>query len=214
MTQQAIDAEPVVFVVDDDIDVREGLKSVMRSVGLRCEVFASPRKFLQRKTADTVSCLVLDVRLPEMSGLDFQAELARTQADIPIIFITGHGDIPMSVRAMKAGAVEFLTKPVREQTLLDAVRVALERDRVRREQAGKLRDLQGRFELLSPRECEVLSLVITGPLNKQIAAEMKVSEVTVKVHRARLMKKLGAKSLPDLVKIAGALGVIARDIKR
>ena len=214
MTQQAINTEPVVFVVDDDIDVREGLRSVMGSVGLRCEVFASPRKFLERKPADTVSCLVLDVRLPEMSGLDFQAELAGTHADIPIIFITGHGDIPMSVRAMKAGAVEFLTKPVREQTLLDAVRVALERDRVRREQAEKLRDLQARFELLSPRECEVLSLVITGPMNKQIAAEMKLSEVTVKVHRASLMKKLGAKSLPDLVKIAGALGVVPRDIKR
>jgi len=214
MTQQAINTEPVVFVVDDDIDVRDGMKSLMRSVGLRCEVFASPRKFLERKPADIVSCLVLDVRLPGTSGLDFQAELAGTHADIPIIFITGYGDIPMSVRAMKAGAVEFLTKPVREQTLLDAVRVALERDRVRREQAGKVRALQTRFELLSPRECEVLSLVITGPLNKQIAAEMKLSEVTVKVHRASLMKKLGAKSLPDLVKFAGALGVVPRDIKR
>jgi FixJ family two-component response regulator len=214
MTQQAIDAGPVVFVVDDDVDVREGLKSVMGSVGLRCEVFASPRKFLERKPTDTESCLVLDVRLPEMSGLDFQAELARRHADIPTIFITGHGDIPMSVRAMKAGAVEFLTKPFREQTLLDAVRVALERDRVRREQAEKLSDLQARYELLSPRECEVLSLVITGPLNKQIAAEMNLSEVTVKVHRANLMKKLGAKSVPDLVRIAGALGVVPRSIKR
>ena len=214
MPQQASNAEPVVFVVDDDIDVRDGLRSLMGSVGLRCEVFTSPREFLQRKAADTVSCLVLDVRLPGMSGLDFQAELAGTHADIPIIFITGHGDIPMSVRAMKAGAVEFLTKPVREQTLLDAVRVALERDRMRREQAEKLRDLQARFELLSPRECEVLSLVITGPMNKQIAAEMKLSEVTVKVHRSSLMKKLQAKSLPDLVKIAGVLGVVPRDIKR
>ena len=214
MKQQAIDAAPVVFVVDDDIDVRDGLRSLMGSVGLRCEVFASPRKFLQRAAADMVSCLVLDVRLPGMSGLDFQAELAGTHADIPIIFITGHGDIPMSVRAMKAGAVEFLTKPVREQTLLDAVRVALERDRVRREQAEKLRDLQARYELLSPRECEVLSLVITGPLNKEMAAEMQVSEVTVKVHRGSLMKKLGAKSLPDLVKIAGALGVVPRSVKR
>ena len=132
MTQQAIDAGPVVFVVDDDVDVREGLKSVMGSVGLRCEVFASPRKFLERKPTDTESCLVLDVRLPEMSGLDFQAELARRHADIPTIFITGHGDIPMSVRAMKAGAVEFLTKPVREQDLLDAINVAFERDRARR----------------------------------------------------------------------------------
>ena len=212
MTQQAINAEPVVFVVDDDIDVREGLKSVMGSVGLRCEVFASPREFLQREAADTVSCLVLDVRLPGMSGLDFQAELAGTHADIPIIFITGHGDIPMSVRAMKAGAVEFLTKPVREQTLLDAVRDALERDRVRREQAGKMRDLKARFESLVPREREVLSLVIAGLLNKQIAAEMKLSEVTVKVHRARLMKKFGAKSVADLTKMANVLGVAPRSI--
>ena len=214
MTQQAINAEPVVFVVDDDIDVREGLKSVMELVGLRCEVFASPRKFLERKTADTVSCLVLDVRLPEMSGLDFQAELAGTHADIPIIFITGHGDIPMSVRAMKAGAVEFLTKPVREQTLLDAVRDALERDRVRREQAEKSRDLQARFELLSPRECEVLSLVTAGLMNKQIAAEMKLSEVTAKVHRASLMKKFGAKSVAELTKMANVLGVVPRGITR
>jgi FixJ family two-component response regulator len=214
MTQQAINAEPVVFVVDDDIDVRDGLRSLMGSVGLRCEVFTSPREFLLRKAADTESCLVLDVRLPGMSGLDFQAELAGTHADIPIIFITGHGDILMSVRAMKAGAVEFLTKPVREQTLLDAVRVALERDRVRREQAEKLRDLEARFESVSAREREVLSLVITGLLNKQMAAEMKLSEVTVKVHRASLMKKLHAKSLPDLVKIAGALGVVPRGITR
>jgi FixJ family two-component response regulator len=214
MTPQTINTEPVVFVVDDDIDVREGLKSVLGSVGLRCEVFASPRKFLERKPSDTVSCLVLDVRLPEMSGLDFQAELARTHADIPIIFITGHGDIPMSVKAMKAGAVEFLTKPVREQTLLDAVRVALERDRVRREQAEKLGDLNARFESVSAREREVLSLVVAGLMNKQSAAEMKLSEVTVKVHRSSLMKKLGAKSLPDLVKIAGALGVVPYSIKR
>ena len=186
----------------------------MESVGLRCEVFASPRKFLERKTADTVSCLVLDVRLPEMSGLDFQAELAGTHADIPIIFITGHGDIPMSVRAMKAGAVEFLTKPVREQTLLDAVRDALERDRVRREQAEKSRDLQARFESLSPRECEVLSLVTAGLMNKQIAAEMKLSEVTAKVHRASLMKKFGAKSVAELTKMANVLGVVPRGITR
>jgi FixJ family two-component response regulator len=214
MTQQAINAEPMVFVVDDDTDVREGLRSVLESVGLRCEVFGSPREFLQREAADTVSCLVLDVRLPGLSGLDFQAQLAGTHAGIPIIFITGHGDIPMSVKAMKAGAVEFLTKPVREQTLLDAVRDAFERDRVRREQAGKLRDLKARLESVSPREREVLSMVIVGLLNKQMAAEMKLSEVTVKVHRASLMKKLGAKSLPDLVRIAGALGVAASDIKR
>ena len=212
MTQQAINAAPVVFVVDDDIDVREGLKSLVESAGLRCEVFASTQEFLPRKAADTVSCLVLDVRLPGMSGLDFQAELAGTHADIPIIFITGYGDVPMSVRAMKAGAVEFLTKPVREQDLLDAVRVALERDRVRREQAEKLHDLKARFESLGAREREVLSLVITGMMNKQSAGEMKLSEVTVKVHRHNVMKKMGAKSLPDLVRMASVLGVASRGI--
>ena len=214
MTQQAINTEPVVFVVDDDIDVREGLRSLLGSVGLRCEVFASTPEFLQRQAADTVSCLVLDVRLPGISGLDFQAELAGTHADIPIIFITGHGDVPMSVRAMKAGAVEFLTKPVREQDLLDAVRVALERDRVRREQAAKFRDLQARFETLTPREREILFLVLAGLLNKQMAAEIKMSEVTVKVHRSNLMKKLGAKSLAELTKMANVLGVVPRDIHR
>ena len=210
MTQQATNAVPVVFVVDDDIDVRGGLKSLMGSVGFRCGVFASTREFLQREAADAVSCLVLDVRLRGMSGLDFQAELAGTHADIPIIFITGHGDVPMSVKAMKAGAVEFLTKPVREQVLLDAVRVALERDRVRREQAEKLRDLRARFESLSAREREILSLVIAGLLNKQSAGEMKLSEVTVKVHRRSLMQKMGAKSLPDLVRMADVLGVSPR----
>ena len=157
---------------------------------------------------------MLDVRLPGMSGLDFQAELAGTHADIPIIFITGHGDVPMSVKAMKAGAVEFLTKPVREQALLDAVRDALERDRVRREQAEKMRDLKARFESLVPREREILSLVITGMLNKQMAGEMKLSEVTVKVHRGHLMKKFGAKSVADLTRMAGVLGVAPRDIER
>jgi len=214
MTQQAINATPVVFVVDDDIEVREGLRSLMGSVGLRCEVFASTREFLQREAADTVSCLVLDVRLPGMSGLDFQAALAGTHADIPIIFVTGYGDIPMTVKAMKAGAVEFLIKPVREQALLDAVRVALERDRVRREQAEKLHDLKARFESLGAREREVLSLVITGMMNKQSAGEMKLSEVTVKVHRHNVMKKMRAKSLLDLVRMAGVLGVASRGINR
>jgi FixJ family two-component response regulator len=214
MTQQAINATPVVFVVDDDIDVREGLRSLLGSIGLRCEVFASTREFLQRGAADTVSCLVLDVRLPGMSGLDLQAALAGTHADIPIIFVTGYGDIPMTVKAMKAGAVEFLIKPVREQALLDAVRVALERDRVRREQAEKLHNLKARFESLGAREREVLSLVITGMMNKQSAGEMKLSEVTVKVHRHNVMKKMGAKSLPDLVRMASVLGVASRGINR
>ena len=214
MTQQAINAAPVVFVVDDDIDVREGLKSLVESAGLRCEVFASTREFLPRKkAADTVSCLVLDVRLPGMSGLDLQAELARTHADIPTIFITGHGDIPMAVKAMTAGAVEFLTKPVREEALLDAVGIALERDRIRRERDSKLNDLRARYESLSARERKVLQLVSAGLLNKQIGGEMKLSEVTVKVHRRNLMHKLGAKSLPDLVRMAGVLGVAPRGTK-
>jgi FixJ family two-component response regulator len=197
-------------VVDDDVNVREGLKALLESVGLQAEVFASAREFLQRQSSDTVSCLVLDVRMPGMSGLDFQAELANAHADIPIIFITGFGDIPMTVRAMKAGAVEFLTKPLREQDFLDAIHVALGRDRARREKEGNLRQLKSRFESLSDREREVLSLVIAGLLNKQIAGEMKLSEVTVKVHRHNLMKKLGAKSVPGLVRMADLLGVVPR----
>ena len=209
MTQQAISAAPVVFVVDDDIDVREGLKSLVESAGLRCEVFASTQEFLPRKAADTVSCLVLDVRLPGMIGLDLQAELARTHADIPTIFITGHGDIPMAVKAMTAGAVEFLTKPVREQALLDAVAIALERDRTRRERDNELNDLRRRYKSLSARERKVLQLVTAGLLNKQIAGQMKLSEVTVKIHRRNLMHTLGAKSLPDLVRMASVLGVVS-----
>lgn len=203
-------AEPkqVVFVVDDDIDVREGLRALLNSVSLACEVFGSTREFLNRKKSDAVSCLILDVRLPGPSGLDFQAELARSHAEIPIIFITGYGDIPMTVRAMKAGAVEFLTKPLREQDLLDAVRVALERDRVRRQQDDKSRDLKARYETLSQREREVLSLVTAGMLNKQMAGELNLSEVTVKVHRHNLMKKLGAKSLADMVRMAEALRTV------
>jgi FixJ family two-component response regulator len=197
----------IVFVVDDDIDVREGLRALLHSVSLACEVFPTTKEFLNRKPTDAVSCLVLDVRLPGPSGLDFQAELARAHIDIPIIFITGYGDIPMTVRAMKAGAVEFLTKPVREQDLLDAVRVALERDRVRREQEEKVRELKTRFNSLSDREREVMSLVTTGMLNKQMAGQLNLSEVTVKVHRHNLMRKLGARSVPDLVKMAEALRV-------
>jgi FixJ family two-component response regulator len=202
-------AEPkqIVFVVDDDIDVREGLQSLLLSVSLGCEVFASAREFLSRKASDAVSCLILDVRLPGSSGLDFQAELAKVHNDIPIIFITGHGDIPMTVRAMKAGAIEFLTKPVREQDLLDAVRLALKRDRQRRENDEKLRGLAAKFESLSERERQVLSLVTTGMLNKQMAGQMNLSEVTVKVHRHNLMKKMGAKSLPELVKMAEVLRI-------
>jgi len=198
----SVEPKQIVFVVDDDSDVREGLRSLLESVRLDCEVFASAREFLNRTPSEAVSCLILDVRLPGPSGLDFQAELASAQIEIPIIFITGHGDIPMTVRAMRAGAVEFLTKPVREQDLLDAVSVALERDRIRRERDGKLQVLKERYASLSDREREVLALVTTGLLNKQMAAQMKLSEVTVKVHRHNLMKKLGAKSVPDLVKMA------------
>jgi FixJ family two-component response regulator len=195
----------VVYVVDDDIDVREGLRSLLRSVSLGCEIFASASEFLSRKPRDAESCLILDVRLPGPSGLDFQADLAAAHIDIPIIFITGHGDIPMTVRAMKAGAVEFLTKPLREQDLLDAVRVALERDRERREQDRRLQKLKAHFESLSERERQVLCLVTTGLLNKQMAGRMNLSEVTVKVHRHNLMNKMGAKSVPELVKMAETL---------
>jgi FixJ family two-component response regulator len=198
---------PIVFVVDDDPDVREGLALLLQSVGLRSLAFRSAADFLQSKLPDEVSCLILDVRLPGLSGLDFQVELARSRIDIPIIFVTGHGDIPMSVRAMKAGAVEFLTKPVREQDLLDAVRLALERDRARREHEKETRDLRTRFGALSAREQEVMGLVCAGLMNKQAAAEIGVSEVTVKVHRHNVMRKLGARSLADLVKMAGNLGI-------
>ena len=199
--------DTVVFVVDDDTDVRVGLKDLLDSVGLKSEVFASTKEFLRRAPPQEASCLILDVRLPGLSGLDFQAELTARKIDLPIIFISGHGDIPMSVRAMKAGAVEFLTKPIREQDLLDAVRVALDRDRARREDQLKAHDLRTRFAALSPREQEVMALVTAGLMNKQVAARMGVSEVTVKVHRHNVMKKLGAKSLVDLVRIADVLAI-------
>ena len=168
---------------------------------------ARPTEFLTAKRPDEVSCLILDVRLPGLSGLDFQAELARTQMTIPIIFITGHGDIPMSVKAMKGGAVEFLAKPVREQDLLDAVRVALDRDLARREADAKTRDLRERYSTLSTREQQVMALVCAGNMNKQVAAEIGISEITVKVHRHNVMKKLGAKSLPDLVRMVDFLEI-------
>ena len=200
-------ADQVVYVVDDDVDVRQGLKALFESVGLRCDTFSSPTQFLTRGAADEVSCVVLDVRLPGLSGLDVQAQLAEAQTNIPIVFITGHGDIRMTVKAMKAGAVEFLTKPVREQDLLDAVRDALQRDRVRRQWEDETRDLRSRFDALSARERETVILVTTGIMNKQVAAQLGVSEVTVKVHRHNAMQKLGARSLADLVRIADTLGV-------
>lgn len=194
-----------VLVVDDDPDVRAGFSALLESVGLQARTFASATEFLGSKLPDDASCLILDVRMPGPSGLDFQASLIDAKIDIPIIFVTGHGDIAMSVKAMKAGAVEFLTKPLREQDLLDAVHVALERDHARREQARKLQDLKTRFDSLSEREREVLALVTAGMLNKQTAAEMSLSEVTVKVHRHNLMKKLGAKSVPELVRMVDSL---------
>ena len=195
-------SSPVVFVVDDDRDVREGLKTLLESVGLRAQVLASTTEFLQSKRVEDVSCLILDVRLPGLSGLEFQGELSQAQFGTPIIFISGHGDIPMTVKAMKAGAVEFLTKPVREQDLLDAVRVALNRDSARRRENDTLRELRTRYATLSPREREVMALVCTGLISKQVAAKIGISEVTVKVHRHNLMKKLGAKSTAELVRMA------------
>jgi FixJ family two-component response regulator len=197
----------IVFVVDDDASVREALKSLIRSVGLQVELFRSAQEFLQWKKPDVPSCLILDVRLPGISGLDFQSKRAEANDPIPIIFITGHGDIPMSVRAMKAGAVEFLPKPFRDQDLLDAIHVALERDAARREQERDIATLKGRFEWLTPREREVLPLVVSGLPNKQIAAEIGTSETTVKVHRGQLMRKMGADSLPELVRMAERIGI-------
>jgi len=197
----------IVFVVDDDASVREALKSLIRSVGLQVELFRSAQEFLQWKKPDVPSCLILDVRLPGISGLDFQSKRAEANDPIPIIFITGHGDIPMSVRAMKAGAVEFLPKPFRDQDLLDAIHVALERDRARRQREDEIATLKDRFEWLTPREREVLPLVVSGLPNKQIAAEIGTSETTVKVHRGQLMRKMGADSLPELVRMAERIGI-------
>ena len=198
---------PIVYVVDDDPDVRGGLRDVLQSVGLKVEVFGSAAEWLANKLPEQVSCLVLDVRLPGLSGLDLQAELAAAQIKVPVIFITGHGDIPMTVKAMKAGAMEFLTKPVREQDLLDAVRAALDRDRSRREYDQEIHELRTRFGALSTRERQIMALVTSGLMNKRIAGEIGLSEVTVKVHRHNVMKKLGARSLADLVRIADLLNV-------
>jgi len=192
---------PVVFVVDDDSSVRSSLKFLLSTVGLQVESFDSADNFLHKKPPDAPSCLVLDVRLPGLSGLDFQRELAARNIRIPIVFLTAHGDIPMSVRAMKAGAVEFLTKPVRDQDLLDAVRVALDQDRARREKEKEVTDIQQRFDSLTPREQQVISMLVSGMLNKQIAGKLGTAESTVKVQRSRAMEKMNAQSLVDLARM-------------
>ena len=196
---------PVVFVVDDDPSIRSSLKFLMSSVGLQVEGFDSADALLKRNLPDAPSCLVLDVRLRGLSGLDFQRQLAARNCRIPIIFITGHGDIPMSVRAMKAGAVEFLTKPFRDQDLLDAVRIALEKDCERRERKKEVSDLKARYNSLTPREQEVISMVVSGMLNKQIADQLATAENTVKVHRSRAMEKMQAQSVAELVKMIDKL---------
>ena len=199
--------ELIVLVIDDDASVRRALTNLFESIGLKVEVFASAAEMLDSKLPDVASCLVLDIRLPGLSGLDFQTELAKANIHIPIIFMTGHGDIPMSVRAMKSGAVDFLTKPFRDQDMLDAVVTAIERDRKRREADKIVADLQALLETLTPREREVLAWVSSGRLNKQIAAELGLAEITVKIHRGRIMKKMGARSLADLLRKAETLGV-------
>jgi len=203
----AVEQQPVVFIIDDDASLREALASLFRSVGLQAKVYGSAPEFLQSKLPDGPSCLVLDVRLPGLSGLDFQSELVKANIQIPIVFMTGHGDIPMTVRAMKAGAVEFLPKPFRDQDMLDAVQAGLERDRARRRSASDSSKLKANFDSLTPREQEIMGFVTAGLMNKQIAGEIGVSEITVKVHRGNVMRKMGAKSLAELVRMADALGV-------
>ena len=201
-----VEERAVVFVIDDDPSMRLALEDLVSTVGLEVRAFAAPQEFLQCKPPDAPACLVLDVRLPGMSGLTFQRELAGFGVALPVIFITGHGDIPMSVRAMKAGAVEFLTKPFHDQDLLDAIHTAIERDRKRRREAVHLADLRGRFATLSERERQIMSLVVIGRANKQIASELTLSEMTVKVHRGQVMRKMHAGSLPELVRMADRLG--------
>ena len=204
---EALETEPIVFVVDDDPSMRKALANLFRSVGLRAEVFGSARELLETELPDVASCLVLDIRLPGPSGLDFQAELAKANIQIPIIFMTGHGDIPMTVKAMKAGAIDFLTKPFRDQDMLDAVATAIERDRTRRKDQKAVAELRAVFETLTTRERDVFALVASGLMNKQIAAEIGLAEITVKIHRGHIMRKMGARSLADLVRMAEMLGI-------
>jgi FixJ family two-component response regulator len=201
------DPEGMVFVVDDEPSVREAMQRLFRSVGLRAEVFASADEFLRTRLADVPCCLVLDVRMPGLSGLDFQTELAKADIQIPIIFMTGHGDIPMTVKAMKAGAIEFLPKPFRDQDMLDAVSLGLERDRARRQGEKAVADVRARFASLTKREQEVMAFVTAGLMNKQIAGEMQLAEITVKLHRASVMRKMEAKSVAELVRMADIVGL-------
>jgi FixJ family two-component response regulator len=207
MMKEPSRSQPIVFVVDDDPSMRAALTNLFRSMDLGVEVFGSASELLQTKLPDVVSCLVLDIRLPGVSGLDFQTRLAEAGIHIPIVFMTGHGDIPMSVRAMKAGAIDFLIKPFRDQDMLDAVTSALERDRKKRDDEKAVSELRFLFESLTPREREVIALVTAGLMNKQIAAELDVSEITVKIHRGHVMRKMKARSLADLVRMAETLGV-------
>jgi FixJ family two-component response regulator len=199
--------QPIVYVIDDDESVLRALTNLFQSVNLRVEVFGSALELLHSSLPDVASCLVLDIRLPGLSGLDFQTELAKANIHIPIIFMTGHGDIPMTVRAMKAGAIDFLAKPFRQQEMLDAVATAIERDRKRREDDKMISNVQARVETLTPRERDVLALVAAGLMNKQVAAELGIAEITVKIHRGRVMKKMGTRSLADLVRITETLGI-------
>jgi FixJ family two-component response regulator len=207
---KAKETEATVFIVDDDAQVRESLKDLIRSVGLRVELFASAQEFLRAHHPDAPTCLVLDVRMPGLSGLGLQKQASEAGLEIPIIFITGHGDIPMTVRAMKAGAIEFLSKPFRDQDLLDAIQQALERSRKAREQQSVTKELRRRFASLTSRQREVMERVVAGLINKETGAELGISEKTVKIQRHQVMEKMGARSLPELVRMADSLGIIGR----